>query len=42
MTPSSASAQVGVAEGDPVKLATRIDGDRALGEQILGGLAYMI
>ena len=31
-----------VAEGDPVNLATRIDGDRALGEQILGGLAYMI
>lgn len=31
-----------VGPGDGPKLATRIDGDRALGEQLLDGLAYMI
>lgn len=31
-----------VPEGEGAKLATHIDGDRALGERLLNGLAYMI
>lgn len=43
--PGDAFIRIGagrVADGDAAKLATRIDGDRALGEQILDGMAYMI
>lgn len=43
--PGDAFIRIGagrVADGDAVKLATRIEGDRALGEQILDGMAYMI
>jgi uncharacterized protein (TIGR03083 family) len=43
--PGDAFIRIGagrVPEGEAAGLATRLDGDRALGEQILNGLAYMI
>jgi uncharacterized protein (TIGR03083 family) len=43
--PGDAFIRIGagrVPEGEAAGLATRLDGDRALGEQILNGMAYMI